>query len=72
MHYLSQMHGEDTVEELTKEQVFCKLDGYYKRKFVKEILDKEQGFRLFTPYRIIWTQTDDGLVPIAGFYGTVG
>lgn len=72
MHYLSRMHGEEAVEELTKEQVFCKLDGHYKRKFVKDLIDNEKSFRLFTPYREIWTKTDEGLVPMPGFYGTVG
>ena len=72
MKYFSVIHETGKVEELTAEEArFC-LKGQYKGAFVDEIIDTEQGFRLRTRYRDIWTKTDEGLVPIAGFYGTVG
>ena len=58
--------------EITKEEAKQTLEGYWKQEALDEIFEQETGFRLFTPYSTVWTQTDDGLVPIPGFYGTVG
>lgn len=72
MRYLSVILETGKQEELTAERArFC-LKGMYNEAFVDELIDKGQGFRLRTAYRDIWTETDDGLVPIAGWYGTVG
>lgn len=72
MRYFSVILETGEEQELTAERArFC-LKGQYKDDFVDEIIDKKQGFRLRTAYREIWTKTDDGLVPIAGWYGTVG
>lgn len=72
MKYLTRMHLDDKVVELSKEEAKSKLEGCYRQEFLDEIFDSEIGFRLYTPYRDIWTQDDKGRVPIAGFYGTVG
>ena len=48
------------------------LEGCYIKEAVDDVMDNNKGFRLQTMTRVIWTQTDDGLVPIAGFYGIVG
>ena len=72
MKYYSRFKGEKEVEELTKERTQFLLERYYTKEFVDDVIDNERGFRLQTIMREIWTETDDGLVPIAGFYGIVG
>lgn len=72
MKYLSSVHGEQEVEELTKERVRFLLGNVYIPECVADIMDNDKQFRLRTPVRTIWTQTDDGLVPIPGFLGIVG
>ena len=58
--------------EITKAEARKTLDGHWDAKQLDEIFDNGIGFRLFTPFAEVWTKTDDGLVPMAGFYGTVG
>ena len=74
MRYFSLRHGENEPMEISKDEARFLLEGCYKKEFVDEILSagEDKGFRLRTPYRDVWTKTDEGLVPIAGFYGTVG
>lgn len=72
MKYFSQVKGEEKIEELTKERARFLLEGCYIKEAVDDVMDNNKGFRLQTMTRVIWTQTDDGLVPIAGFYGIVG
>ena len=66
------MHGETASEEITKEKARQILEGYYTTESVADIFDNNKGFRLRTPYSDIWTQGDNGTMPMAGFYGTVG
>lgn len=75
MKYFSRMKTEDEVNEITeitKEEAMEKLSGYWKQEAIEEIFSNDLAFRLYTPYREIWTESDDGLVPIAGYYGIVG
>lgn len=69
MKYYSQVKGEKEVEELTKERARFLLEGCYIKEAVDDVIDNEKGFRLQTITRDIWTETEDGLVPIPGFYG---
>lgn len=55
--------------EISKEEARRTLEGYWKPEALDEIFDKGKGFRLFTPFAIIQTETDDGFVPMAGYYG---
>ena len=57
--------------EISKDEARQSLEGYWKPEALDEIFDKEKGFRLFTPFAIIWTKTEDGLVPTADYYGVV-
>lgn len=68
------MYKEDgaTAEQITKEEAKRLLEGWWKDEALDEIFDNETEFRLFTPFAEIWTMTEDGKVPVAGFYGTVG
>lgn len=70
--YKSIVHGENDVEELTKERTRFLLKGCYKEEAVDDLIDNEKGFYLRTMTRDIWTETEDGLVPLPGFYGVVG
>lgn len=72
MKYLSIIRGEKQVEEISKDRARFLLEGAYEKEAVNDIFDNNRSFRLQTMTRDIWTQTDDGLVPIAGFYGIVG
>ena len=56
-------------QEVTKEKAREILDGYYKKEALDDIFDNDRAFRLETSYSIIWTKSDDGLVPMAGFFG---
>ena len=57
--------------EVTKEEAKRTLEGWWKQEALDDIFDAGKPFRLFTPYSEVWTKTDDGLVPMAGFYGVV-
>lgn len=66
------VHGKQSSipsREITKEEAREWLDGHFNPEQLDEIFSKEKAFRLYTPYAFVWTQTDDGLVPMAGFYG---
>lgn len=73
MKYYKQYKEKDAeAEEITKKEAKHLLEGWWKQEALDEIFDTEKGFRLFTPYVEVWTETDDGKVPMAGVYGTVG
>ena len=73
MTYLKQFRdGRETVTEITKEQARRYLEGYWKPKFLDDIFSNDRAFRLWTPFSIIWTKDDNGLIPMAGFMGVVG
>ena len=72
MKYYKLNNNEVEPMQITKEEARYFLGGYYKKSFVDEVIEGEQVFRLKTPYAEIWTKTDDGLVPMPGFYGVCG
>ena len=72
MKYLSRIKGEDQVEELSKERARFLLEGAYLKEAVDDIFDNDRAFYLHTMTREIWTKTDEGMVPMPGFYGVVG
>lgn len=58
--------------EITKDEARETLAGYWKAEYIKEIFENGEQFRLYTPYSEVWTMGDDGLTPMAGFYGVAG
>ena len=72
MRYFKQYKANGAVKEITKEEARKSLFGYWKEESLEDIFSNNRAFRLFTPYADYWTQTEDGAVPMAGFYGTVG
>ena len=58
--------------EISKEEAKQTLEGYWDKEQLDKIFDEGIGFRLYTPYAEVWTKNDEGLVPMAGFYGIVG
>lgn len=70
MKYFSQVNTE--VEELSEERARELLERCYIKDAVDDLFDNHRAFRLNTMTRTIWTETEDGLVPIAGFYGVCG
>ena len=56
-------------QEVTKDEARETLEGHYKKEAVDDILDNDKAFRLATPDSVIWTKNEQGLVPMAGFYG---
>lgn len=58
--------------EVTKEDAKHTLEGWWKQESLDDIFENDKGFCLYTAYAEVWTQTDDGKVPMAGFYGVVG
>lgn len=57
--------------EITKDEAKDILTGWWKDDFIERIFNDEVSFRLYTPYLEVWTKTEDGLVPMAGFYGAI-
>ena len=55
--------------EVTKEEARETLDGYWKSEMLDDIFDNEKSFRLFSAFSIVWTQAENGLIPMPGFYG---
>lgn len=63
------MHTENDRVEITKEKAKDYLEVAYIKSAVDDIIDNEKAFRLRTPFRDVWTMTNDGMLPMAGFYG---
>ncbi len=72
MKYFKTYKYKAETKEITREEARTTLDGYWKEEALNDIFNNSKSFRLFTPYSEVWTKTDDGTVPIAGFYGIVG
>lgn len=72
MRYFKKYKDRETSIEITKEEARENLTGYWKEEALEDIFSNDKGFCLYTPYADIWTMTEDGAVPMAGFYGTVG
>lgn len=72
MKYFKQYKDEAKGFEITKEEARNALEGHWDKEMLDDIFCNNKGFRLYTPFSEIWTVSDDGLVPMAGFYGIVG
>lgn len=70
MTYLTRIHNEQEVAEVTAVQAEDWLSRVYKPAFVEYLFTHNIHFRLLTPFRDIWTE-DNRMVPMAGFYGTI-
>lgn len=55
--------------EITKEDASRTLGRWWKQTFLDDMFERDLMFRLYTPFAEVWTQTDDGMIPEAGFYG---
>lgn len=55
--------------EITKDEARKTLEGYWKAEALNDIFDKEKMFRLYTPFSVVETRSEDGLVLQAGFFG---
>lgn len=55
--------------EITKSEARKTLDGYWKTEALNDIFDNEKMFRLYTPFSVVETRSEDGLVVQAGFFG---
>lgn len=64
--------NEAVVMEITKEEAKHTLEGWWHEDALKDIFENDRAFRLYTAYADVWTKNDEGLVPMAGFYGIVG
>lgn len=60
------------VMEITKDHARWALEGCYKDDFLRDVFRNDRMFQLKTPYAIYYTMDEQGRVPMAGFYGTVG
>ena len=73
MKYFKQYKEADAVAmEITKEEAQHTLEGWWTDESLEDIFTNDRMFRLYTAFCIVWTQTEDGRVPMAGYYGTVG
>ena len=55
--------------QITKEEARAFLEYAYIKTAVDDVIDNEKAFRLWTPFRDVWTMTEDDMIPMAGFYG---
>ena len=73
MKYYTKMHTESEEMQITKDEarIFLEetLDDF---DTINDVINNEKPFRIHTSVRNIWTMTDDGLVPMPGFYGICG
>lgn len=69
MKYFTRAHTEQDVAQITKEQAREYLERCYIKEHVDEVIDNGEQFCLWTPFRDIWTEDENGLTPMAGFYG---
>ena len=58
-----------TPKEITKEEAIRTLEGYWNDDALDDIFNNDKMFRLYTPYADVWAMTNDGKIPVAGFYG---
>ena len=58
--------------EISKEEAYNSLERWWNKEALDKIFKNNNAFRLFTPYCDVWAETEDGIVPIAGFYGIAG
>ena len=72
MKYFKRYKDSDQITEITKEEARHTLDGWWTEESLNDIFDHEKMFCLYTAYADVWTQDENGAVPMAGFYGTVG
>ncbi len=73
MRYYKQYREDGAVPfEITKDEARNTLDGYWMEEALNDIFQNDRSFRLYTPVADVWTVTEKGTIPIAGFYGIVG
>lgn len=58
-----------TPMEITKDEARSTLEGYWEEDVLEDIFTNGKMFRLYTPYAYVWTVNDDGMIPMAGYYG---
>ena len=68
-YYMKYKVAEPKPQLITKVDVYRHLCGWWNEDFVKDMLDNDNTFRVDTPYAEFWTEKD-GMIPMAGFYGT--
>ena len=59
--------------EITREEAYSILSANWddSMDLLNNIFTHETAFRLRTPCSIIWTQDEDGKIPMPGFYGII-
>ena len=57
-------------KEVTKAEAKRLLTGWWNDEALDDIFDNNKKFRLWTTFCEVWTEDENGFVPIAGFYGT--
>lgn len=72
LKYFTLAHTEKEPMQITRNEVVYLLEDTYTAKAVEHLLDTGYAFRIWTPYREIWTQDEDGMIPTPGFYGVCG
>ena len=69
MKYFSSYKWDGETEEISAEKAKDLLTGYWNEDVLNHIFKDEKVFRLYTPYRYVWSKTDDGKVLMPGFEG---
>lgn len=71
MTYVREFYGSGRVTELTALQAQDELTGFYKPNFVEYLFTHGIHFRMPLGIGEIYTRDENGMVPQAGFYGTI-
>ena len=69
MKYFKQYKDGTEPFEVSKEEARRTLDGHWKPEALDDIFGNDKMFRLWSPFSIVWTQSEDGMIPEPGFTG---
>lgn len=72
MKYFTLLHTEKEPMQITRDEVVYFLEPHYTTKAVEHLLDTGLAFRIWTPYRDVWTKDENDMIPAPGFYGVCG
>lgn len=69
MIYKKMYKNTEESKVISKEEARQSLDGHWSDEMLNDIFTNGKEFRLFTPWAIIWTETEEGMIPVPEFYG---
>ena len=69
MKYFSFRKWDELTEEIPASKAKELLTGYWNEELLADLFGKRKPFRLWTPYRFVWTEDCNGNIPEGAYYG---